>query len=215
VSAYTMGDRRRRPFWIGMLRTGPFIMAGILSLVLFYFQAGLTLNWNRDPMIGLIFCLLCATVYFTVSQQLPYSKKNIIEDLLDASLYQLGDKYRINIMELVAGEGHAYFKITYGRGYRDTSKYKKQINMAIPGASEAWDKGGPIYHVQSELLSEIDNDVKHLWSVGIKGRRGQSVAILNIDNIIDDEVSDETKTHISNASLQLAELIGYYWEIPS
>ena len=118
-------------------------------------------------------------------------------------------------MQLVAGEGHAYFKITYGRGYRDTSKYKKQINMAIPGASEAWGNGGPIYHSRDELRTDIDNDVKHLWSVGIKGRKGQYVAVLNIDNIVDDDIPEDIKQHITNSSLQLAELIGYYWEIPA
>lgn len=211
----SIGGRRRKPFWVGMLRTTPFIMAGILSLVLFYVQSGIAFDWNRDSMIGLIFLLLCITVYFTVSQQLPYSKKNIIEDLLDSTLYQLGQKYRINIMELVTDERHAYFKISYGRGYRDTSKYKKQIYMGIPGASEAWENGGPIYHPQSELRIDVDNDVKHLWSVAIKCRRGQAVAILNIDNTIDDQIDDDTKAHISNSSLQLSELIGYYWEIPA
>ena len=207
--------RRRKPFWIGMLRTTPFIMAGILSLVLFYAQAGVKFDWDRDSMVALIFFLLCVTVYFTVSQQLPYSKKNIIEDLLDATLYQLGPKYRVNIMELITDERHAYFRITYGRGYKDTSKYKKQIYMGIPGASEAWENGGPIYHPQSELRPDIDSDVKHLWSVAIKGRRGQAVAILNIDNTVDEEIDKDTKRHILSSSLQLSELIGYYWEIPA
>jgi len=215
MEAITIGGRRNKPFWMGMLKTSPFIMAGILSLVLFYSQTGIVPEWERDLMIAVIFFFLSATVYFTVSQQLPYSKKNIIEDLLDSTLYQLGNNYRVNIMKLVASEGHAYFKIEHGRGYRDTSKYKKQINMATPGASEAWESGGPIYHTKEGLRTDIDNDVKHLWSVAIKGRRGQPVAILNIDNIVDDEIPDEIKTHISNSSLQLSELIGYYWEIPA
>ncbi len=211
----SIGGRRRKPFWIGMLRTTPFIMAGILSLVLFYAQSGVSFDWNRDLMVGLIFFLLCVTVYFTVSQQLPYSKKNIIEDLLEATLYQLGQNYRINIMELVTEERYAYFRISYGRGYRDTSKYKKQIYMGIPGASEAWEKGGPIYRQRSELRTDVDNDVKHLWSVAIKGRRGQAVAVLNIDNTIDEQIDENTKEHILNSSLRLSELIGYYWEIPA
>ena len=55
MSAFNMGGRRNRPFWIGILRTTPFIMAGILSLALYYFQPSITLDWNRDAMIGLIF----------------------------------------------------------------------------------------------------------------------------------------------------------------
>jgi hypothetical protein len=51
--------------------------------------------------------------------------------------------------------------------------------------------------------------------VAIKGRRGEPVAILNIDNIIDDEINEELKNHISTSSLQLTELIGFYWEIPT
>ena len=160
-------------------------------------------------------CSKYISVFFSVSHQLPYSKKNIIEDLLEATLFQLGPKYRINIMELVATDGHAYFKITYGRGYRDTSKYKKKITMRIPGASDAWEHGGPIYLPQKDLRSDIDHDVKHLWSTSIKGRRGQSVAVLNIDNIVDDEIRQEDIGHLKTASLQLTELIGYYWEIPS
>jgi hypothetical protein len=166
-------------------------------------------------MVGLIFFLLCVTVYFSVSQQLPYSKKNIIEDLLDSTLYQLGQKYRINIMELVTDECHAYFKISYGRGYRDTSKYKKRIHMGVPGASDAWKTGESIYLPQAKLSTDVDGEVKHLWSVAIKGRRGQTVAVLNIDNTVDDQIDNETKIHISASSLQLSELIGYYWEIPA
>lgn len=215
MAFFKKSHRRQRPFWKGFYRTVPFISAGVLSFFLFYSQAGVAPDWNRDAMLALIFFLLCVTVFHAVSQQLPYSKKNIIEDLLDATLYQLGENYRINIMEFVPTEDHAYFKITHGRGYKDTSKYNKRITMNIPGASEAWEHGGPVYHPKSELRADIDQDVKHLWSIGIKGRRGHSVAVLNIDNIGDDQITDEVKTHISESSLQLADLIGYYWEIPA
>lgn len=83
----------------------------------------------------------------------------------------------------------------------------KKISMAIPSASEAWDREGLIYHPHDELHTEIDADIKHLLSVAIKGHIGEPVAILNIDNIIDDEINEELKNHISTSSLQLTELI--------
>lgn len=55
IPIFNIGGRRNRLFWIGMLRTTPFIMAGILSLVLFYSQANMLLDWNREVMIGLFF----------------------------------------------------------------------------------------------------------------------------------------------------------------
>ena len=209
--------KRRKSFWRGLVRTAPFIAAGILSLVLFYWQLeGEPKSiWDRGLSIGLIFFFLCVTVFFAVSQQLPYSKKNIIEDLLDATLYQLGGNYRINIMILVTGESHAHFKIEHARGYRDISQYKKKVDMDTPGVSTAWKSDETIYLSYDQLCVNIDKELKQLWSVAIKGRRGQSVAVLNIDDIINENASEDTQKHISVASQQLAQLIGYYWEIPS
>lgn len=214
MSINYFGSRRHKPFWIGLVRTVPFMSAGILSFILFYSQDTVTPDWDRDAILVLIFAFLSATVFITVSQQLPYSKKNIIDDLLDATRYQLGKHYRINLMILITGNGSAYFKITHGSGYEDKSKYKKQLDMGIPGASEAWGNVGPFYHPKTELRESVDPEVKHLWSVGVKGRQGKIVAVLNVDNIKDDKILDNTINHIKDSSIQLADIIAYYWEIP-
>lgn len=201
-----------------MLRTAPFVAAGVLSMVLFYSETGHTFDWEQDSMLIMIFLMLCWTVFYAVSQQLPYSKKNIIDDLLVSSLFQLGPRYRINIMELRSPERiifDAYFEITYGHGYNDPAKYKEQITFDVPGASQAYKDRTVIYLDQSQLNSEIDSDVKHLWSAAIKNRRGESVAVLNLDNIADDTLSTEIIKHNKKSIEQLADLIRFYWELPT
>ena len=210
--------RRGRPAAIGLLRTAPFIAAGILSMVLFYSQATQTFEWGRDSMILLIFGFLCWTVFFSVSQQLPYSKKNIIDDLLVSALFYLGPKYRINIMELKTSEHNAFdsfFKITYGHGYNDPSKYKEKITMDMPGASQSYKDREVNYLSHSGLRTDIDPEVKHLWSAPIKNRRGDSVAVINVDNIADDDLPDDIISANKKSIEQLADLISFYWGIPS
>ena len=130
--------RRGKPLAIGLLRTAPFIAAGVLSMVFFYSSNSQTFDWERDSIIFLIFSLLCTTVFFAVSQQLPYSKKNIIDDLLISSLYHLGAKFGINIMELNSSEHNAFdsfFKITYGHGYKDPSTEHAKTTAHLPDIS--------------------------------------------------------------------------------
>ncbi len=211
-------NRRQKSIGRGLLRTTPFIAAGVLSLVLFYSQTNQTFDWEWDGMIVLVFLFLCWTVFFTVSQRLPYSKKNIIDDLLISSLYHLGPKeHRINIMELrtsVHNAFESFFEITFGHGYNDPSKYKGKITMDIPGASQAYKDRIVVYLPQARLRSDLDPEVKHLWSAPIKNRRGDSVAVMNIDNIEDDTLPQETIDHTSTAIEQVAVIISYYWEIP-
>lgn len=209
--------KRRKPLAVGLLRTTPFLAAGILSLLLFYSQAGYSWDWNREPLVIFIFSLLCWTVFFTVSQQLPYSKKNVIDDILLSAHYQLGNGFRTNIMEL----GHSdddpfksYFKMTFGHGYADPGKYKEKISLEHPGAPQAWKEKKLIYLDQASLDSGIDPDVKHLWSFPILDRRGDSIAVINID-YTSEALDDVYKNRISNSIKQLSDLIAYYWEIPA
>ena len=210
--------RRGKPAAIGLLRTAPFIAAGILSMVLFYSQATQNFDWQGDTVILLIFVFLCWTVFFAVSQQLPYSKKNIIDDLLVSALFYLGSKYRINIMELKTSEHNAFdsfFKISYGHGYNDPYKYKEKITMDMPGASQAYKDREVKYLSRSELRVDIDQEIKHLWSAPIKNRRGDSVAVINVDNIADDDLPNDIIEANKKSIEQLADLISFYWGIPS
>ena len=162
--------KRRRPLAAGLLRTAPFIAAGVLSLILFYSQENQTLVWDQVAPVVLIFAFLSWTVFYSVSQQLPYTKKNIIDDLLISSLFHLGPTYRINIMELRTSEHNAFdsfFEITYGHGYNDPAIYKEKITMRVPGASQAYETREVIYIFGSQLRSDLDPDIKHLWSAPI------------------------------------------------
>lgn len=209
--------KRNRPLAIGLLRTTPFVLSGVISLMLFYSQSELHWNWNRDPVILFVFGLICWTVFFAVSHQLPYSKKNIIDDILLSAFYQIGTGFRINIMEL----GHldenpfkCYFNMTFGHGYADPSKYKEKISVEDMGAPEAWKTKGLIYHDSSNLNPEIDAAVKHLWSHPILNRTGEPVAVINIDCAIED-IDEELKNKLCNSIKQIADLISYYWELPA
>ena len=210
--------KRGKSLLMGLIRTTPFVAAGALSLLLFYQQANWQFNTIRDASLLIIFALLCWTVFFAVSQQLPYSKKNIIDDLLLSSFFMLGIKYRINIMELRSSKENAfesYFAITYSHGYTDPSIFKEKIKMSVPGASNAYEDGKTKYITKPELRSEIDPDVKHIWSAPIKDKRGHTVAVINIDNIVDENINEDEVKLTSKSAEQLADIIGYYWEIPT
>lgn len=209
--------RKKKPLAMGLLRTTPFFAAGILSLMLFYSQSGFSWDWNREPLVIFIFLLLSWTVFYAVSQQLPYSKKNIIDDLALSAFYQLGAGYRVNIMEL----GHSdddpfksYFKMSYGHGYADPSRYKEKITLEHKGAPQAWKTKDLIYLDSTELDPTIDAAVKHLWSYPVLDRRGESIAVVNID-CSNDAISDDEKNKLCNSIKQLSDLIAYYWEIPA
>lgn len=209
--------RKRKPLAIGLLRTTPFFAAGVLSLMLFYSQMGFSWSWNREPLVIFIFLLLSWTVFYSVSQQLPYSKKNIIDDLALSAFYQLGTGFRINIMELGHSDDNpfkSYFTMTYGHGYADPSKYKEKISLGHKGAPQAWDAKGLIYLDGSALDTNIDSAVKHLWSYPILDRRGEPIAVINIDYSIE-TIDADTKNKLDESIRQLADLIAYYWEIPA
>ena len=209
--------KRRKPLALGLLRTTPFVMAGLLSLTLFYSQMGFSWDWKREPVVMLIFFLVSWTVFYTVSQQLPYSKKNIIDDLLLSSFYQLGANFRINIMEIGHSDDNpfkSYFKMSFGHGYADPSKYKEKITLDHPGAPQAWKEKKLVFMEGAQLDPAIDPDVKQLWSFPILDRRGEPVAVINIDHTVE-QIDDETKNRIRKSITQISDLVAYYWEIPA
>ncbi|MEA3333450.1 MAG: hypothetical protein U9Q58_07630 [Pseudomonadota bacterium] len=170
-----MQNYRRKPIGEGLLRIVPFTAAGILTMVFYYSQNNISYTFERDSIILFIFTLLCITVYFAVSHQLPYSKKNIIEDLLATTLSNLGKSYRINIVQLISHPTDAfdsYFKIKYSLGYEDHLKYKEKITFEAPGVSHAWKKRKVKYLSGKSLCKKIDHEVKHLWSSPILNNRG-------------------------------------------
>lgn len=207
TQATCCGNSENSPFYCGRI--------SLTSLILFSGRSNFSLGARRS--LALIFVFLSWSVFYSVSQQLPYSKKNIIDDLLISSLFHFGPTYRINIMEFRTSQHNAFdsfFEITYGHGYNDPAIYKEKITMRVPGASQAYETREVIYLFGSQLRSDLDPDIKHLWSAPIKSRRGDSVAVLNIDNIsadnLDMKVIDRNKKTIEH----LSSLIGFYWEIP-
>lgn len=210
-------NKRHKPIAVGLLKTLPFVAAGILSMVFFYSQSGVLFVFERDSIILFIFFFLSITVFFAVSHQLPYSKKNIIEDLLATTLSNLGDSYRINVVQLISHPADAfdsYFKMKYSLGYKDPLKYKDKIKLEAPGVSHAWKKREVKYLPKDQLCEDIDQEVKHLWSAPILNRRGLPLAIINIDNILDDTLSQVQINHNLKALDELTELVGYYWRLP-
>ena len=107
----------------------------------------------------------------------------------------------------------SYFKIVHGHGYNDPSKYREQITMEIPGASTAWRTREVGYLPQAQLRTDLDPDIKHLWSSAIKDRSGKPVAILNIDNIADDKISNNIIEDHKTSINQLCDIISVYWEL--
>lgn len=211
--------KKRKSVAQGLVRTTPFILSGILALVLFHAQQGQTFDWDRELAIGLIFIGLCATVYFAVSHQLLYTKKTIIDDILRAAKFQLGGHYRINIMELITAENafKSYFKMNFEHGYNDPAKFKQKITMHVDGVSTAYnDAGGSVVYLPTAKLNHaIDPEIKHLWSVAIKDRHRNSLAVLNIDNTVDEDITEDIIAHNKAAIKGLAALIASYWEMPA
>lgn len=208
--------RKQKSIGIGLLKTIPFIAAGILALILFYSQDNHMFDRERELIILIIFFFLSLTVFFAVSRQLPYSTRDVIDDLLVATLYQLGGEYRINIMKLVkVGFYEGYFKMVFAHGYRNPRRYRRKITMHIRGASSAYnDKDGNVFYLPYNRLDhDIDPEIKHLWSVAIKDRHTNSVAVLNIDNTIDHHLSQDIIQKNMGGIKDLAELIETYWEI--
>jgi hypothetical protein len=96
-------------------------------------------------------------MFIAVLHRLPYSKKNIIDDLLLAAITQLSGKYRINIMEL-RSSGHnafeSYFSMTYGHGYNNPIRYKRKVTMDVKGAPDSnKDVQDSVHYFTGDLLS--------------------------------------------------------------
>lgn len=212
---------RSRAIGSSLLRTTPFIAAGVFALILYYLaQTPFAFHWERDPFLFLVFFLLCWTVFYAVSHQLPYTKDTVINDLLSASGRAFGEGYRVNLMRLVphGDPFKSYFQITHSFKIEDPSIYHQEIKQDIPGAGEAFRDNKTIYVTGKRLRSDIDPYPKHLWSTPVLGRgRGQSgqpIAVLNVDcgcrNSLSDSKIESTKTSIE----KIARLIEEYIELP-
>lgn len=210
---------RRRAIGIGLLRTTPFIAAGVLSLILHYSaQETFQFRWDREPMIFFVFILLCWTVFYAVSHRLPFTTDDIIEDLLVAAGRAYGGGYRLNIMCLISLDPafNSYFKITHSFNIADISVYRQNIKEDIPGAGQAYKYNRTTYITGQDLRSDLDPYPKHIWSTPIRHLTGKSVglpiAVLNVDcNHADSKTDAEiqsTKTSIE----KLARLIEDYHE---
>lgn len=212
---------RRRAIGLGLLRTAPFIAAGVLALLLHYSgQKSFEFNWDRETVIFFVFLLLCWTVYFAVSYQLPYTKDDIINDLMAAAGRAYGVGYRVNMMRLVSHEEvfKSYFRITHSFNVQDPSIYRQEIKQDVPGAGEALKENKTVYVTGSRLRSDIDSYPKHLWSTPVRGRSrgrsGQVLAVLNVDTDCADSMSEAQIEDMKTSIEKISRLIEEYFEVP-
>lgn len=194
-----------------LFKTIPFFLSCLLTYLLYITENNNLPKLNIEFALLIIIVLFSMTVYFTIFKGHIIPPKQVIQDILATAGLWLGDKYRLNIMELVEVYPiqDSYFKIYYYYNMKPEMSYNGKFKLSTTGVGTAYSDKKPVHINKDEINNEIDPFPKNIWSTPILGIENKTIAVLNIDTKLE-TIDNETEDNINLLGAKIASIVSNY-----
>lgn len=194
-----------------VLQTIPFAAGAIFTVAFAIIQEkNLPEQYYNFWSVGAIICILSFAIYYSMSHKHFVNPNRLILDILEAARSALGPtNYRLNIMELEDPIAHqnTTFVITHcTSNMKPPDSYDRKFRIKTPGVGSAFSSETPQIIREVQIMRDLDDFPKVIWSIPIRHPQKNVVAVLNIDTDLTDLTSGEEQ-HVKEIGQRIAQLL--------